>query len=214
MEKYWYRQEGNDGLIVFALGWAADFHLVDHIRPPGYDILCLYDWRDLDPGNVKAEVFDNDYKHRFLFAWSFGVRQADKIFAGEYFDRAIAYNGTPYPADSELGIGLGKINATIRTLQTMGMDGFEKKSFGKHYDELKPFLSPRSVGDNIIELEILRDDAEKPYKAQLIWHRGVVATEDEIWPVENMYRYWGGLAERLPIPHYPFAISRIIEKEV
>ena len=59
MEQHWIVKERNRDLIVFALGWASDFHAVAHIRPEGYDILCTNDYRtseSVDPATVAGST--------------------------------------------------------------------------------------------------------------------------------------------------------------
>ena len=103
MEQHWIVKERNRDLIVFALGWASDFHAVAHIRPEGYDILCTDDYRTIesvDPATVAG------YRRIYLFAWSFGVWVSELIFRGIPFYKTVALNGTcllytsPSPRDS------------------------------------------------------------------------------------------------------------------
>ena len=94
-------RDGNPGLILFMLGWAADHHAVEHLAPEGYDMLCVYDYRTLEP--FAAEEF-SAYRNVTLFAWSFGVWAAERTCRDVAPDCAVALGGTPYPVDDRFGI--------------------------------------------------------------------------------------------------------------
>lgn len=210
MEKYWINRDGNDRLIVFALGWAADHNIIAHIRPTGYDILAIYDYRSIEPVGMEL----NHYSTKYLFAWSFGVWAAEQFFAHTDFTRAVAFNGTPFPVSNTLGIAPRRLDATIRGLRTGGMETFEKRAYGPSYEILAKHLSPRTLKENIEELEILRELSMKPYTPRIGWDCAVIGSDDVIFPPENMQNYWSSRAEILPLPHYPFADAGIILREI
>lgn len=205
MEKYWITRAGNDRLIVFVLGWAADHSVVAHIRPAGYDILAIYDYCEMEPVELER------YSEKYLFAWSFGVWAAEQLFAHADFTRAVAFNGTPFPVSDTYGIAPRRLDATIRGLSAGGMEAFERRAYGVSYEALK---SPRTLEENIEELETLKELSIKPYRPAIRWDKAVIGTEDVIFPPENMQNYWSVSAEVLPLPHYPFADAEIILREI
>lgn len=216
MEKHWLRREGSDRLVIFVLGWAADHTLVEHIRPEGCDVLCVYDYRDI--ARLSAEDSDmlRSYPRKYLFAWSFGVLAAEALMQGLdiTFTRAIALNGTPLPADEKLGIGGRRLRLTLQQLMKHGMDEFNHRAYGEHYERLRERLSPRGLCDNVAELDVLTAVAPGRYPPVIAWDKAVVGERDVIFTPENMLNYWGERAELLPLPHYPFADADIILREI
>lgn len=242
MEVHWLKRNGALRLAVFVLGWAADHRVVEHIALPATDVVCLYDWRDVDalrgePFEAKESrgepemVCDTDtqhalhalnalresiaaYEERYLFAWSFGVWAAEQLFAGVVFTRAVAFNGTPHPVDERFGIEPRRMDVTIRGIEKGGMEPFNRRAYGAEYERLAGVLSPRPLADNVAELRMLRDLSVQPYAPVIQWDRAVVGAQDEIFPPHNMQNYWGSRAESLPLPHYPFADGQIILGEL
>lgn len=210
MEKYWIARAGNDRLIVFVLGWAADHSVVAHIKPDGYDVLAIYDYRAMEPVGTELER----YSEKYLFAWSFGVWAAEQLLAGVGFARAVAFNGTPFPVSDTYGIAPRRLDTTIRGLHAGGMEPFEKRAYGASYEIMAKNLSPRPLEDNIAELETLRRRSTEPYRPEISWDRAVIGSGDVIFPPENMRNYWSVRAEVLPLPHYPFADAEIILREL
>lgn len=214
MELHWLNRSQSDRLILFALGWAADHRIVEHIRPEGYDILTLYDYRpgSGDAGRLRDEV--EKYPRRWLVAWSFGVWAAERALGGIGFEGALALNGTPFPVDDLYGIEPRRLAVTLRGLRSGGMEAFDRRAYGDDYPRLRHLLSPRPLGDNIAELEFLAEASVRQYEPSIRWDGAVVGSGDKIFPPENMARYWGSRARLLPLPHYPFGKGELILREL
>ncbi len=212
MEFHWLRRGQNDRLVLFVLGWAADYRVVEHIGLPGCDVLAVYDYGGgLDDGLAEKIAGYGDVR---LLAWSFGVWVAERLLAGVELTRAVALNGTPVPVDALYGIEPRRMAVTLRGLKAGGMEAFDRRAYGEHFDRLRPVLSPRPQERNIAELEYLVEASAAGHAASLRWDKAIVGSEDLIFPPENMVRYWGSRAEVLPLPHYPFADGGLIEKEI
>ncbi|MCC8035346.1 MAG: DUF452 family protein [Rikenellaceae bacterium] len=223
MQVDWIWRKGNPRLAVIVMGWASDGRLVRDIIPEGFDALCLYDYRDI--GEVLAgkwapgAIFDpSQYSRVSLIAWSFGVWAAERLFGPEGpfstdFDKAVALNGTPLPADELCGIGSRRLAVTIRGLAKGGKELFDRKAYGPDYRRLSDFLSPRSLDDNIRELEELSRASAVAYMPSIEWNYALMGTLDEIFPPDNMARYWGSRGEKVPLYHYPFG-DESINKEI
>ncbi len=206
------RRGQNDRLVLFVLGWAADYRVVEHIGLPGCDVLAVYDYGGgLDDGLAEKIAGYGDVR---LLAWSFGVWVAERLLAGVELTRAVALNGTPVPVDALYGIEPRRMAVTLRGLKAGGMEAFDRRAYGEHFDRLRPVLSPRPQERNIAELEYLVEASAAGHAASLRWDKAIVGSEDLIFPPENMVRYWGSRAEVLPLPHYPFADGGLIEKEI
>lgn len=201
MEKYWLRKEGNDSLVIFALGWAADHRIVEHLPLDGHDVLCLYDYTEMEP---MAREEAAPYRRRTLCAWSFGVWAAERLLSEVDFTRAVALNGTPLPVDENFGIPLRVLDVTLRGLQKSGMELFDRRAYCRWYEDLAPHLSPRGLDANLRELQVLRTLSAENFIPTIRWDAAIVGTEDQIFPPENMARYWGSRTQSLPLPHYPF----------
>ncbi len=280
---------------MIALGWACGPQLVGHIRPEGYDLLALYDYRDIGEiiagieqrpditGRIAAGVYsvaskdvipeagapvaDNSvspdtgtsatnncgthepglplksedastltnngesapltvgspgelaelersidqYPYRLLVAWSFGVWAAERLFAGTRFDRAVAVNGTPLPADETAGIGARRLAVTLRGIEKGGLGQFNRKAYGQHAGLAEEAQSERSPAALTNELSTLVSLSAVPYLPARDWTLAVVGRQDGIFPPENMLRYWGGRAREVNSPHYPFGDETILK---
>lgn len=150
------------------------------------------------------------YGERRLIAWSFGVWAAERIFAGVRFTRAVALNGTPRPAHDRYGMGARRLALTLRGLPAQGMEGFLRRAYQGAYERLLPLLAPRSLSENIAELETLVRESAIPYTPSLTWDAAAVGDDDRIFPPENMAAYWGERAKIVPLPHYPFENAALI----
>ena len=214
MEFHWLKHNGHERLVIFVLGWAADNNVVSHIDIPDADILTIYDYRDVPtlPENIRQII--DEYPEKYLFAWSFGVWAAEQLLSGINFDVAAALNGTPFPVHEQYGIEPRRLDITIRGLARGGMEQFERRAYGRWYDELTPGLSPRGIEANIAELQNLRDLSTSDYSPSINWSKAIVGSEDLIFTPHNMQNYWGNRAVLLPLPHYPFGDAGIITNEI
>lgn len=200
-------------IAVFALGWACDYRIVEHVEfPAGCDALYLYDWRAM-PSSEEVEALRREvagYETRYLIAWSFGVWAAERLFEGMSFTRAVALNGTPLPADDRRGMGARRLALTLRGLPAQSMEGFLRRAYGEAYERLLPILTPRNPDSTIAELAMLIAESSKPYTPSLVWDVAVVGSADVIFPPENMAAYWGAKAKIVSLPHYPFENAALI----
>lgn len=184
-------------MAVFVLGWASDARFVEHIRPQGYDILAVYDFRTIETVRLP------EYREKYLFAWSFGVWAAEHIFAGESFDKAVALCGSPFPSDDRYGLGRRRIKLTIKGLPA-GMDAFYRASLSEYYERFADTLPVRTAETNREELEALAKMSAEPYIPAIEWDAAVIGERDLIFPPANLKKFWGERASVRNLPHYPF----------
>jgi biotin synthesis protein BioG len=167
--------------------------------------MTISDYREL------SAVGTGDYEHKYLFAWSFGVWAAERLFAGVEFEKAVALCGSPLPADDRHGLGLRRMKLTLRSIEG-GMEEFYRRSMGEAYSRFEPLLPVRDPKACADELSALIEASAQPYTPAIRWDAAIVGERDVIFPQANLLNYWGSRAEIRPLPHYPFAEATAIEE--
>lgn len=213
MKEAWLiRTPENRRLILFMLGWGATPNAVQHLPfPAGYDVVCYYDHRSLSP--LAAEDFAH-YERIHLFAWSFGVWVAEQSCQALPLHRAIAINGTPYPASPQYGLRLKVLQRTIRSVASLGGNAFKDESAPEKYAPAGDFEEP-SPQQQVEELDFLAEACQTlPEQPHLPWHRAYIATRDEIFPPARMRAYWGETGQDFESYHFPFYNPEIVLGEL
>lgn len=201
-------------MVIFVLGWGCDHNCIGHLFeqiPSEYDVLCIYDLRQ-----VESVEDMSSYKHRYLFAWSFGVWAAEQIFADSAttFTRAIALCGSPYPVSEEYGIAPKIMEITIKGIERAGIEQFNRRTYGEYYNTIRERLVGRPLGELVDELRILYQRSQEPYTPKIAWDKCIVGSNDVIFQSEKLLNYWAIRAEILPLPHYPFESVNLILQEL
>ncbi len=206
------QQPENKRLILFMLGWGATPNAVQQLPfPAGYDVVCFYDHRKLCP--LAAEDFAH-YERIYLFAWSFGVWVAEQSCQNLPLHKAVAINGTPYPASPQYGLRLKVLQRTIRSVAAMGGNPFKDESTPEKYAPAGSFEEP-TAQQQVEELDFLADACQSlPEQPHLPWHRAYIATMDEIFPPARMRAYWGELGQDFESYHFPFYTPEIVLGEL
>lgn len=213
MKQDWLIQSpGNRNLILFMLGWGATPNSVQQLPfPAGYDVLCCYDHRSLTPLNAADFA---GYERIYLFAWSFGVWVAEQNCQALPLHKAIAINGTPYPASPQYGLRLKVLLRTIRSVAALGGNPFKDESSPERYAPAGPYAEPTSR-QQLEELEFLADACQSlPEQPHLNWTRAYIATRDEIFPPDRMRAYWGEKGTDFESYHFPFYNESIVMGEL
>ena len=213
MKQAWLHQNPeNKSLILFMLGWGATPNAVQHLPfPVGYDVLCCYDHRQICP--LSAQDFAR-YERLYLFAWSFGVWVAEQSCQELPLHRAIAINGTPYPASPQYGLRLKVLQRTIRSVATLGGNAFRDESTPEKYAPAGDFEEP-TAQQQVEELDFLAEACQTlPEQPHLPWHRAYIATRDEIFPPDRMRAYWGERGQDFESYHFPFYTPEIVLGEL
>lgn len=213
MQQHWLNRSNSGKLIIYVLGWASTPDAVAHIHTPGYDILCLYDYRSITP--LTPEDFSG-YSHITLFAWSFGVWVSERIASGLPLARAIALNGTPLPVSDEYGMRLRVVLRTMQGLKRVGMAPFNEKTYGGLENMPALQYPDRSIDEKIDELNYLAEQAKADSTPIIPWDKAYIADQDEIFPPAKMEAYWHsrGLGTPFHAYHYPFADPAIVLNEL
>lgn len=208
MQKFKIESLGNKRLLIIALGWGADHHAVEQIRPEGYDILILNDYRTIEPlGCDETE----DYEKVCLLAWSFGVMAAEYALGNIKPDMAIALGGTPLPVNDSHGIPHRIFRLTLSGIQSRGPEEFDRRAYGEYYDTPAVSANSRAWEERMEELNALYEQSQRQYTPSIEWRKAVIGSDDKIFPTKNMQAYWGDMAIVKEMPHYPFGDIELIE---
>ena len=213
MKQVWLIQSpGNRRIILFMLGWGATPNAVQHLPfPEDYDVLCCYDHRQLVP--LAAEDFAG-YERIYLFAWSFGVWVAEQSCQALPLHKAVAINGTPYPASQQYGLRLKVLQRTIRSVAAMGGNPFKDEAHPEKYAPAGDFEEP-GPDQQVEELDFLAEACQTlPEQPHLPWTRAYIATMDEIFPPARMRAYWAELGVDFESYHFPFYNESIVLGEL
>lgn len=195
--KYKFYENNNNKLIIFFNGWGMDEIIISHLDREDYDLLILYDYRDLD---IDFPNLDK-YKEKYVVGWSMGV------MISTLFDRAfgnikkyIAINGTPKPIDDEYGIPTRVYKLTVKGFNQSSCQKFMERMF----DTTLPInkFSNRSLESQKEELQNLMG-IEGRYVS---FDKVIVSNEDKIIPTKNQLNYWKNPAiiEKIKSGHCPF----------
>lgn len=209
MQQHWVKKSDSKSLILFILGWACDYRCVEHLDTHGYDSYAIYDYGD-GFQELDRSLF-TQYDDITLVAWSFGVYVAEQITKKITLSKAIAFNGTPYPVHSTMGIEPKRVSITIRGLAKRGCTEFLKRTYGDAYPKMQEIAEPRTTAQNVRELELLSVESQREYTPHISWDLAIIGDKDLIFPPENMITYWGLKGQVVPLPHYPFEDPKCIE---
>lgn len=206
MQREWLSRRGEQDLVLYMLGWASTPNAVCHIHPPGCDVLAVYRYMSLEP--FAAGDFA-EYRRIYLFAWSFGVWAAEQCCHELALHRAIALNGTPYPADARYGM---RLRAALRRTRSMARQGEPPPV---QQEPQGPYPEP-SMQERAEELTRLAEWSQASSAAHLRWDKAWIADKDEMFPPANMWAWWGstGLGTGFDGHHYPFADPAIVLNEL
>ena len=174
-----FYKENNDKLIIFFNGWGMDEKIISHLDRTGFDILVLYDYRDLD-----IELPDmSNYKEKYVIAWSMGV-MISTLFDFDNVVKYIAINGTPKPIDDKYGIPEKIYKLTLRSFNEQSCQKFLERMF-----DVKPpieMFSNRTFESQKEELANLLGIEGKVVS----FDKKIVSDKDLIIPTKNQLNYW------------------------
>lgn len=195
--KYKFYENNNKKLVIFFNGWGMDEKIVSHLNREEYDVLVLFDYRDLDIQFPDLTKYDEKY----VVAWSMGV-MISTLFDGEFgnIKKYIAINGTPKPIDDKYGIPERVYKLTVRGFNQASCQKFMERMF----TEIPPIdkFSERSLDSQKEELQNLMG-IEGRYVS---FDKVIVSDEDKIIPTKNQLNYWKNPAiiEKIEGGHCPF----------
>lgn len=195
--KYKFYQNNNNKLIIFFNGWGMDETIVSHLDREDYDLLIIYDYRDLD---ISLPPIDK-YKEKYIVGWSMGV-MISSLFDSAFGNvkKYIAINGTLKPINDEYGIPVKIYKLTVRGFNQISCQKFMERMF----DTTPPIdkFSNRSLESQKEELQNLMG-IEGRYVS---FDKVIVSDKDKIIPTKNQLNYWKNPAiiDKIEGGHCPF----------
>ena len=214
-KKYINRNKGNQRLILIFAGWAMDWRPFRDISLHGYDMLVIWDYRDLT-FNWKPYF---GYKEVCLIAWSMGVFAAS-VTIHELLPRItkkIAINGTLEPVNDRKGIPLAVYHGTINALAPNTLRKFYRRmclsaeQFAGFYEK----MPKRSIADLAEELRAIETHSIFHVPQVEDWDLAVISRHDSIFPTQNQVNAWSHLApvqfmDASHLPDFKRLIPRLI----
>lgn len=202
MQHLWLnKQENNKKLIVFFNGWAMNETPIQHLKQDDFDILALFDYRNLE---FDFSRFDfKKYDEKYLICWSMGV-YAVNLFKKYFddFDKKIAINGTTKMIDDNFGIPKRIYQVTVKLLNEDSCDKFIKNMFdnGRLNPNIKITKSLPELKEELISIQKIKPDDELDFNC------AIISNEDKIVPSKNQIAFWENKTKIINInsTHCPF----------
>lgn len=208
MNYCWLHKENRNRLIVFCNGWGMDGQPFRPLESHEYDVLNLYDFRNLEC-NKELDTLLAGYGEYILIGWSMGVWAGQKIFAESsyQFTRTIAINGTLCPIDDHYGIPRELFVGTMKGWSDLARCKFYHRLCGSMEIE-HCFLAnqpDRSLTDQQDELAYYLDAACCMKREESMYSEVIVSDRDRIVPTAHQLEFWGKeVAVQLAGSHFPF----------
>lgn len=180
-------------LLIFA-GWGMDWRPFAALSHPGYDIMVIWDYRDLR--------FDWKPLFRYdeicLLAWSMGVFAAS-ITIHEIAPRItmrIAVNGTLRPIDAMTGIPPAIWSGTYNALSPATWRKFQRRmcTSAEQFGRFAESAPRRTIADLADELSALESHTFFHPDQVTDWDMAIIGRNDAIFPPANQNRAWRGVA--------------------
>ena len=205
MQYFWLnKKEENKKLIVFFNGWGMNETPVKHLACEDFDVLVLFDYRNID-FNLAQFNFEK-YSKKYLVCWSMGV-YVSNLFKKELssFDKKIAINGTTSIIDDNFGIPQKIYKITVKLLNEESCDKFIKNMFND--GKLNPNITITKTLEELKEELIFIQNIKLNKK--LAFDKALISLDDRIVPTENQLNYWKNTktqTETINSTHCPFEI--------
>jgi biotin synthesis protein BioG len=207
MKHRWLSQNNNKRLIVYFSGWSMDGSEVIHLDATNYDVLCFYDYRE-----IEAIDLPKNYDQYLLISWSFGVFSAVYSLTQSplaNFSQKIAVNGTTIPVDSNFGIPPEVFQKTLESYHSQTRIKFLRRTCGskQNLDQLLSQGELRDAEEQVEELSCLADYFKKSQFLADFYTKALVSQKDFVIPSKNQLSFWGERRARcveIAGAHLPF----------
>jgi malonyl-ACP O-methyltransferase BioC len=212
--KYICRNHNTRLILIFA-GWGMDWRPFKDLSHPGYDILVVWDYRDLT-FNWQPLLA---YHEICLLAWSMGVFAAS-LTVHEIVPRitkSIAVNGTLEPISSKYGIPEAIYHGTINSLSPTTLRKFYRRmcTSAEQFADFDANRPKRTISELSDELQAIETHTFFHVQQVENWDLAVISRNDGIFPMQNQVNAWRLTApiqfmEAGHLPDFQMLISRLI----
>ncbi len=167
-----------------------DWRVFRHMRRHGYDIIIVWDYRQLTfDWSVVAS-----YDEICLVAWSMGVFAAS-VTIHEILPRitkSIAVGGTPDPISDTLGIPVEIYRGTAEGLNAGNLRKFHRRMCldAGHYSAFREVAPRRDISSLRDELYALETHTIFHAPQVCRWDLAIIGRHDRIFPPANQMRAW------------------------
>jgi malonyl-ACP O-methyltransferase BioC len=217
--KFICRNHNNRLILIFA-GWGMDARPFKELSHPGYDILVLWDYRDLT-FNWQPLLA---YHEICLIAWSMGVFAAS-LTIHEIVPRItkrIAVNGTLEPVSSKFGIPEAIYHGTINALSPSSLRKFYRRmcTSAEQFAAFEANRPKRTISELAEELQAIETHTFFHVPQVDCWDLAIISRNDGIFPAQNQVNAWRATTpiqfmDAGHLPDFQMLISRlIIDKEL
>lgn len=182
---------GTRRLILIYAGWGMDWRPFARLRHPGYDIMVVWDYRELTFNWAKVL---SAYDEICLIAWSIGVFAAS-VTIHEILPRItmrLAVNGTLNPIDDRRGIPPAIWHGTQMSLTPSTWRTFQRRicTSEQQYEQFRDQAPRRTIADLAEELTALETHTLFHAEQVTAWDMAIVSLSDGIFPPANQKRAW------------------------
>ena len=194
MKSKYISREGHRRLILIYAGWGMDWRVFRHVRRHGYDIMVIWDYREL--------VYDwsrlDRYEEICFVAWSMGVFAAS-VTIHEILPRitkSIAVCGTLDPVSDTMGIPTAIYRGTAEGLNAGNLRKFHRRMCldAEHYAAFREMAPRRDIVGLKEELYALETHTIFHAPQVRRWDLAIIGRHDRIFPPANQARAWRGTA--------------------
>ncbi|MDE6547377.1 MAG: DUF452 family protein [Muribaculaceae bacterium] len=181
-------------LILLFAGWSTDARYYNDCVVEGWDTAVVSDYRDLSMPELPQQ-----YSTIYIFAYSLGVWAASQCNLNAAAKIAIC--GSPVPVSDEFGIPEAIFKATADGLTAESLKKFHRRMAGdratmQRIELLLPdFPDIAALKDELLAIAKGQDLTESVCK----WNKAYLSTQDRIFPVENLDRYWDMHSEAVKV---------------
>jgi len=167
-----------------------DEGVFNRIRRPGYDIMVIWDYRNLsiDWGCTAS------YSEICILAWSFGVYAASQTIQAidSKITKKIAVNGTMQPIDDKYGIPEAIFDGTLNRLNPVTLRKFYRRMFtsAEEFAIFQQHQPSRDIDELKEELESFASRMILHAPSHTRWDLAIIGHQDRIFPPVNQKAAW------------------------
>lgn len=184
----------NRRLILLFAGWGMDWRPLSTLTSDDYDILVVWDYRDLTFNWTPLMAYDEIC----LIAWSMGVFAASLTIheIDSRITKRIAINGTLDPISDTRGIPTAIYHGTINSLAPATLRKFYRRmcTSRQQFENFSANMPRRTVAELIDELHAIETHTIFHTPQVTSWDMAVVSRDDAIFPAGNQCTAWRGIA--------------------